>query len=642
MKSLANNLLTIALGVIKDVRAAYPQYEGALFDSERLSLTCRTRGLGFFSLDLPHLDSLLTEGLETGRLRLEGPLTHAVSKRVRVPRLFSGLWMRVFDKTGCLKQDVDVNAIFFLRQLCCLGKKTQISCSPQRLKRALEEYYDIERELRPPSLNWEADALCQEAQDCESLHLSGDDRSGAPDLYGGKERDHRVSWLLDRVQLVADLVLGEFSEFDPVSLSGERAEEGKRTGFKHGPGAVAERKGVVNKYDFANWPAKLESKFPYRLCGTTASDMETMPINHEVASRLISVPKTAKSPRLIAAEPTEHQWCQQLVKGFMVDELRRLFGKEFICFEEQSLSQNMALRASLDRSLTTIDLSSASDRLSCWTVERIFRKKLSLLTALHAARTRYIRMPSGYGDSHIKLRKFASQGTATTFPVQTLVFLIIALGCSIKGPVNWTGIRKLSGKVRVFGDDIIAPNDRYEDITAVLTELQLKVNSTKSFVGGFFRESCGLDAYKGYDVTPVKPTVVVPSGPSSRQAVLDTSNNLFAKGLWNAAKAAESTLGHRVLRRLPVNRRDSGLTGLVSFCGEDRGHLQRRWNRNLHRYEWRIWHLRSRVRTIQPGERFALLQFFTEAPCDQLDWSHGYAERPKSSDGLRWDPLYAA
>lgn len=641
MKSLTNSLLNIELGILKDVRAAYPEYGGALLDSERLSTIVKTRGLGLFSLDLPHLDSLLTEGLETGRLRLEGPLTHAVSRVVRVPRLFSGLWLRVFDKFGTLKQDVDVNALFFLRQLCCLGKKAQVECSSARLSKAIGEYYDIERELWQPTLDWAGDQLYQEASKAENCHLSDNDPANQPFFNQRRAGDPRLNWLLGRVQRVADLVLSEFEEFDPVLYTGIRAELGEPTGFRHGPGAVSDRRGLVNKYEFPRWSTKLESKFPYRLCGTTASDEETTPLNHEVASRLISVPKTAKSPRLIASEPTEHQWCQQVIRAYMVEQLQSIFGEEFICFKKQSLSQDMALSASRNRELTTIDLSSASDRLSCWTVERIFRGNLSLLTALHAARTRYIRIDSGYNDSHIKLRKFASQGTATTFPVQTLVFLIVALGCSIQGDVKWSNINRLRGKVRVFGDDIIAPSTRYADITAVLTHLQLKVNSTKSFVRGFFREACGLDAYQGYDVTPVKPTVVVPTGPSSRQAVLDTSNNLFAKGLWNAAKAAESTLGDRLLRRLPVHRRDKGLTGLVSFCGEDVSHLRRRWNRVLHRYEWRVWHIRSQSRLIQPGERFALLQYFTEAPDPNLRWEHGYAKRPKSSDGFRWDPLYA-
>jgi hypothetical protein len=133
MKSQVNALLHVLQGIREDIRAAYPDLKGLDLDLERIALTCQTRGLGMFTLDLPHLDSLLLRGLEDGRLTLEGPLSTAVSKSTKVPRLFSGLWLRVFDKESCLRQDVDVTSIFFLRQLCCLGKKIEVECSPDRI-----------------------------------------------------------------------------------------------------------------------------------------------------------------------------------------------------------------------------------------------------------------------------------------------------------------------------------------------------------------------------------------------------------------------------------------------------------------------------------------------------------------------------
>jgi hypothetical protein len=324
----------------------------------------------------------------------------------------------------------------------------------------------------------------------------------------------------------------------------------------------------------------------------------------------------------------------------MIAELERLFGTEFICFKDQDLSGRMALKASLDRSLATIDLSSASDRLSCRTVERVFRMNYPLLRALHAVRTRYIRVEDKDSRFFIKLKKFASQGTATTFPVQSLVFLIIALGVCIQGKVNWRNLRKLSGKVRTFGDDIIIPNSRYADVATVLQVLGLKVNMEKSFHKGFFRESCGVDAYKGYDVTPVKPSVVTSSGPQSRMAVIDTSNNLFKKGMWHASTVIESTLGNHLLRRLPIVGRDCGTVGRHSFSGRYVDHLSTRWNHTLHRQEWRVWGIKSRSRRLPTGERFALLQYFTEAPYSQIFWENGIAERAAVRDNYRWDPLY--
>ncbi len=638
MKSLVNKLLVIAQGLCKDVRAAYPQYEGVDRDFARLALTCQTRGLGFFSLDLPNLDTILIDGLENGRLVLEGPVTTPISKRVKVPRLFSGLWLRVFDKTGCLLEDPDVTAIFFLRQLCCLGKKVQTKCSPARMKNAVEEYYATEEKILNPTLAWKEDRL--DPNNLGNIIRMADIDLGELPLFphSVESVSPHIRDLLEKCQRVADIILSSFSFYEPVRYSSELESQGKGTSFRHGPGVVADRKGNrINKYDMPRWSAKLEQWFPYRQCGTIATDTDSKPLNHEVASRLIAVPKTAKSPRLIAAEPTEHQWCQQSIRHFMVRELQSLFGEEFICFERQDLSGHMAVQGSLDRSLATIDLSSASDRLSCWLVERVFRKSPSLLHALHATRTRYIKVDD---NSFISLKKFASQGTATTFPVQTLVFLIIALSACIKGDVSWTSIRRLRGKVRVFGDDIIVPNDRYDDVTSLLQVLGLKVNMEKSFHKGFFRESCGSDAYKGYDITPVKPREVMSDGPASRQAVIDTANNFHKKGLWNAAAALESTLGNHLLRRLPVVGRDCCASGRFSFTGRSTDHLDTRWNVHLHRQEFRVWKITSSGSRVPTGERFALLQFFTEAPYSQDNWEHGIAERPRPRDGTRWCALY--
>jgi len=269
--------------------------------------------------------------------------------------------------------------------------------------------------------------------------------------------------------------------------------------------------------------------FPFELVGKTAGSDGARPHNHEVPSRLISVPKTAKAPRLIAAEPTAHQYCQQMVWRYLQERIEAVFEGRFINFRRQDLSSDLVMKSSLDRSLATVDLSSASDRLTCWTVERIFRRNPSLLSALHAVRTRWIRDEISDSTSFLRLRKFASQGSATTFPVQSIVFLIIAIAASVKGPIRWSSIRKVSNQVRVFGDDIIIPSHGYGPLLAIMETLQLKVNTSKSYVTGFFRESCGSEAYLGHDVTPVKPKTVVADGPAACQAIIDTCNNLFQR-----------------------------------------------------------------------------------------------------------------
>jgi hypothetical protein len=572
MKSLSNSMLEIAGSILTDASQAYPSISGSFVkDIARLTRLVEHRGLGVFTLDLPALDNLLLAGLENGRLPSSG--FTAVSKKVKVPRLYSGLYLRVFNPDGVLLDDADPTAVAFLRQLNCLGKKLAVPCSKKRELDAIKEYVDVERSIREPSLEWDSDTLSLDRRrlllsllDCVDADLS---------IQPGLDRDanERTSHqLLRTCQRVADIVSREIGAYHPDAVIDRNEWEGSQLGIKHGPGAVAERGGrLFNKYRFTNWSAKLDRLYPYRTFGRMPNDPVRHVRDHEVPARLICVPKTAKGPRIIAAEPSEHMFCQMLLKDFLEKRIKETFIGDFVDFKRQDLSASMVSAASLDKSLATIDLSSASDRLSCWLLERVLRKNQSLIEAIHASRTRQINI-SQLGLC-LNLKKFASQGTAITFPVQTIVFLVIAFTASldlekVKGMSDQALRRELMSlrdQVRVYGDDIIVPTHGYVRITQLMHDLGLKVNTEKSFFRGHFRESCGQDSFKGYDVTPVKPKSVIPDNPDSRVAVLDTTNNLFYKGYWNASDKLRTRLDRDRSNRFPVVGRGSGITGYGSF-----------------------------------------------------------------------------
>jgi hypothetical protein len=620
--------------------------------------------------------------------------------------------LRIFDKSSCLKHEVDVNALFFLRQLCFIGKKIEVDCSSDRIYSKVGEYHDIERSLRKPGFTWDCDELrLDRGEDCcpfgqqlssrnrdhygRDMFHTGDlfhplseitsVRVGIGSSHDSSVKDRRLpfdlmsvhlaqavdhcsatDWpagtlfhesgsrtglasqratdtrLLSNIQKVADIIFSRFDIFDADAFSLSVFDEGRGVGFKHGPGAVSERLRQHEKSCFPNWPNKLQGSFAWGTCGTTAGSYAVRPSLNESASRLICVPKTAKGPRLIAAEPTSHQWCQQLLLSFLFDQCRKSFGTNFIDFKDQSKSGNMVLEASLNRHLATVDLSDASDRLTCWTVERIMRTNPPLLEALHAARTRHIRDEVSYVPSFLSLRKFASQGTATTFPVMSLVMLCIALGSTLcnTNHITWDKIWKLRTKVRVFGDDIILPSHGYEHIVRAMDLLQLKVNVAKSYRGGHFRESCGTDGFRGYDITPVKPRTLSAGSPASCQAVVDTSNNLFNKGLFYASYAAESLLPTTVKRRLRiVGRNEAGFSGLTSFCGSDERHLEKRWNNRLHRTEVRVWTIRDQTVRLERGGFDALLDFFARAQSPFNPRIVGeYVNRRRTISRSIWEP----
>lgn len=649
MKSHVDALLHVLQGFRKDVLAAYPDLRGFDRDIERIALNCQTRGLGTFTLDLPHLDSLLLRGLEDGRLTLEGPLSSAVSKRVQVPRLFSGLWLRVFDKGSCLRLDADINAILFLRQLCCFGKKVEVECSPGRIERSVKAFHNVERSLRRPTMQWSSDKLPDDPRR-HTLHIGEcvtDPTDSLPLFEGQKPTEEEESRrkedlrLLDRVQQVADLIVGSFDPFNPLLLSGELESEGLGIGFKHGRGAVAERVSQFEKSDWRSWSAKLQNRFPYELFGRTAGDPSGKPANHELASRLMCVPKTAKGPRLIASESAPHMWCQQMIWKWLQVQLRKSVARHFIDFHDQGKSGDLVLQASLDRKLATVDLSDASDRLTCWTVERLMRSNQTFLSALHAARTRYLRDEVSRDTNFLELRKFASQGTASTFPIQSLCFLFMALGSTIIGPITESSVKEMLNRVRVFGDDIIIPSYGYARLCRVMDLLQLKVNIAKSYVNGHFRESCGVDGYRGYDVTPVKPKTIDADSPASCQALVDTSNNLFNKGFWNASESLRALLPARLRRGIRiVGKHDAGFTGLTSYSGSDESHLETRWNSRLHRYEVRVWSLLDRAQQRDREGFSALLDFFASKHNPEFPRIVSqFRKSQKTVIGFLWEPL---
>lgn len=651
VKSQVHALLLVVRGLLKDIRVSYPAIEGLDLDYERLALYCQTRGLTVFTLDLPNLDTLLCKALETGRLQLSGPFSRRVSRRVKVPRLFSGLWLRLFDRDAYLRQDLDETILAFLRQLCCIGKKIEVACSPERVQIALENYHVIERETREPTLQWHHDTLdVGRKWDGLALHDLLPPVGSVHDLFGfcrdpvGQCTSQHDRHLLDRIQIVADLIIGAFDFFDPVAYSGDLESECRGIGFRHGPGVVAERKKQHEKSCFSNWPQKLQHRFPFEFCGTTAGSDVERPLNHEVASRLMCVPKTAKGPRFIACEPSSHLWCQFIVLSFLLDQMKKTLLGSFIDLKDQGKSQALVLRASLDRKLATVDLSDASDRLSCWTVERIFRRSSSVLFALHAARTRHLRDEVSSEKGFLRLKKFATQGTATTFPVQSIVFLCLALGACIKGKPTISKIRRLVGQVRVYGDDIIIPSRGYEQLVRAMELLGLKVNMAKSYVSGHFRESCGVDGYKGYDVTPIKPKTLVANSPASRQAVVDISNNLFLKGYWYASDSLIALLPPRLRRGVRVvAQRHAGFSGLASYSESDESHLTTRWNSRLHRYEVRVWGLSPRTPKRPRDGWDVLLDFMSSEHHHELArMVSQYGDTRKARDGFRWEPQNAA
>lgn len=619
-------------------------------DSERdvfrlLSLV-NARGLPFLMVDLPAMGKHFDRCLSMGRLTPSGiPGQTGYRRASPIPRLFKGMVLRVFDEDGVLRAVPDVVAIRQLRQLYYAAKKVKVACSDSRTWEHVHEFFETDQEVRLPTLKWDEDVLWLDG--LRDLHFGDHDNLGpSPSLFDSHHGDSESSsipdGLADVVQRTADAVSASLGRFDPYEW---------RT--KHGPGAVADQRHTQFKYDFPNWPAKLKNSFPMADFGFSSyqSWVEFLRrgadswlfSNHEPPSRLIAVPKTLKGPRLIASEPVSHQWCQQSIKDYLTTRLANTPISRSIHFRDQTENQEFAKRASHTQSHVTVDLSSASDRLSCWVVERTFRRIPSLVEALHSSRTRWVANAiDRKSPAFHRLRKFACMGSACTFPVQSYVFSILAHASVLYSrslSVNYSNIRRISREVRVFGDDIIIPSDSWVVLQGLLRHLGLKVNHSKTYDTGKFRESCGLDAYDGHDVTPTY-TMTYPdvTRPESIVSAVATHNNFVLRGYYRAAAYTESRL--RALKRLRLLRvpTGSGVFGLYDYMYEGNSSAKRRWNPFLHRVEYWV----DTVSTISPRspieDESVLLQYFTEAqgPPRRSGERLGLALRPTVNIRRRW------
>lgn len=635
MKSQNDTLLHVLCnGVLTDAKEQIP---GLRLDRDIQTLTrlVEKRGVGVFLLDLPSLDTVLTTALENGRLTLGSPLTRAYSKRVKLPRLFSGIWKRIFHNDGALRSDPCVDSIFFLRQISCLYKKYEIPCSNQRKDKSYHDYIKTDKELRQPTHSW---AGCRpfdiDTVNSLSFHNFVDD-TGLPVFNAeydiASRTNQRQSLLLSRLQRVCDSMAKTIGTYFPICFAHiGQVRTGGASGLRHGPGAVSVN-GHIEKYAFMNWQPGLRQCFPYDMM-VHDPQRKTKITNRSDPSRLIAVPKTAKAPRLIAAEPVENQFCQQMTWGFLRQRIRETVLNSFIDFSRQDLSGELVITSSLSRELSTVDLSSASDRLSCFVIERAFRKNPSLLSAFHSHRSRFIKMPSG---DLMFLNKFASQGAAVTFPVQSLVFLCAVFAACGVSDISKT--KHLRGKVRVFGDDIIVPTCHLEDLKLILTALQLKVNDEKSFSKGHFRESCGFDYFKGFNITPNKPKALDSTTVSGRLALLDQINNFFESGLWKTSDVLKGLLGKGFENSLPVNNLSLSPPRLRSFVGYDYSHLKMRWNHKLHLVEYKVRSFYPKEPTSNLEGDLGLRAFFNERKDDKrFPGYHSSLSRSRTGDRYGW------
>lgn len=490
------SLVTLHLAVLRDAGRFCDV--NVQRDSETLIARHEHEGDSFLTITLPSFAKSLEKGLA------EGSWPHqtdtAFRSRRGLPVFLRGFLMRVFADDGGILDEPDANAIWAVRQICNLTAKVERDCTPERVKAAFDTYIRTDKELGDhfergiPASLWERFSRV-------AHHLFGD--------------------LFDRLET-------SVANFDLIP--------------RHGPGAVADRLDHPQRWDFAYWPERLEGVFPfwrYTRNLPCMPDRDLVPIEEELPSRVVSVPKTQKTPRIIAIEPSSIQYAQQGLKREMYSGVNKSALGRLIGFTDQERNQQLALRGSIDGSLATLDLSEASDRVHHLLVKHLLAKWPHLSDYVFSTRS----LAADVQGEVIRLEKFASMGSALTFPIEAFVFLTVAaMG-------TWTDrlppVPAMAGTISVYGDDIIVPVDKAADVVHYLEAFGFRVNMHKSFWSGRFRESCGKEYYAGTDVSVVRLRSEVPTSRQDAALVnqfTDFRNRAYAAGLWSTVKECDETL----------------------------------------------------------------------------------------------------
>lgn len=353
--------------------------------------------------------------------------------------------------------------------------------------------------------------------------------------------------------------------------------------------------------------------------------------------KVTPVPKTMKTPRLIAIEPTAMQYVQQGVLEAIEESIEKDYlSKMLISWKDQTPNQRMALQGSRDGSLATLDLSEASDRVSNSLVLALCKNFPDLSRLVQASRSTHADVPD---NGIIPLVKFASMGSALCFPFESFVFMtLVLLGIEkcLDHQLTYSDIKRLIGKVRVYGDDIIVPVEYAVSVAETLTDYGFKVNAGKSFWTGKFRESCGKWYYDGVDVTPVYLRRVLPStrrDVPELVSLVSFRNQLYEHGLWQTVRQLDPVI-ERLIPFPAVLSTSPGL-GKMSYLG----YQTQRTHPNLQVPLVKAAVLRMKYQDIGLDGHHALLKFFLKRGLEPFaDRKHlERSGRPVSVDIMtRW------
>lgn len=535
---------------------------GAVFNTRALRLTLQkarrrfaTEGLGFLTKSLPRLGKAFDKALSLAHPLNSSELRFKPQLGSQLPRFLGELFNEVLAPNGLPLSKPNIECVRAIRQICTSFYKYKLPYSNEEEQEIISKFERTERDISSSDIKLErlqrsADGtpptmrlhhvLCCKAGHCDARRAGVDSNAGPSCVLPKGERDHVAGTPTkqevhlrtgdatldsgyrpgsDRVELSPQ---GDNSRPFLCSVDAYIVRKARRIlsdllAFldpadiypRHGPGAVATKQQLEAKYVWSNVASRITQKYPldayFYACLTHFCDKLSsidQITDKNLPARVVLVPKDSRGPRLISCEPVDFQWVQQgLSEAIVATVESHDLTKYNVFFTNQQPNQFGALLGSSTGMYSTLDLNEASDRVSLRLVHLLFPPHIC--EYLEAARSSSTVLPDG---RELTLRKFAPMGSSLCFPILALtIWAILTAGA----PNAFTRERIL-----VYGDDVIVPTAYAENAIEHLESFGLKLNRDKSCIKGFFRESCGIDAFQGVNVTPIKFRSVWSSSPS--------------------------------------------------------------------------------------------------------------------------------
>jgi hypothetical protein len=214
--------------------------------------------------------------------------------------------------------------------------------------------------------------------------------------------------------------------------------------------------------------------------------------------RIAAVPKNYKTARIIAPEDVVRQ---AYARRYFI--IMDRYTPAMVNLHDQSENQERARLGSIDGSMATIDLSSASDSITKSMLVSYFPDRFVRIME-RVLPTHYV-----YEGKTRQLFSAATMGNSVTFWLESILFTGITVAAT-ECYTRLAGVECDYSLIHVYGDDIIADAHAAPTVMEWLERIGFSVNEDKSYFNlpecdengdplptHYFRESCGEEYYDG-------------------------------------------------------------------------------------------------------------------------------------------------